>query len=102
MNSTLKNIATVLVLFTVAAGGYYFFIKKDSIELNLDGGATGDLFVDVQKYIERRELLNSVSLDTTLFNDQRFRSLVYFSTEGAPLEVGRSNPFDDLYDTDPE
>ena len=102
MNSNLKNIATVLVLFTVAVGGYYMFVKNDSSELNLDGSANGDLFVDVQKYIERRELLSNVKLDTALFNDQRFRSLVYFSTEGAPLEVGRSNPFDDLYETDSE
>jgi hypothetical protein len=102
MNSNLKNIATVLVLFTIAVGGYYMFIKKDATELNLGGSATGDLFFDVQKYIDRRELLSNVKLDTALFNDQRFRSLVYFSTEGAPLEVGRTNPFDDLYEIDSE
>lgn len=97
MNANLKNIATVLILFTVALGGYYLFIKKDATELDLSGSASADLFVDVQKYIERREVLGNVQLDTTLFNEPRFRSLVSFSSEGAPISVGRPNPFDDLY-----
>ncbi len=97
MNSNLKNIATILILCTVALGGYYLFIKRDATELNLGGTASGELFVDVQKYIERKDTLSQVKLNTAIFNEPRFRSLVSQTTEANPVIVGRPNPFEDLY-----
>jgi hypothetical protein len=97
MDGIQKNIVTILVLATVAFLGYYLFLQKDQTTLSLEGGATSQqLFVDVQKYIERRNILNAVTMDTTIFNDERFRSLKGYPTEVEPKTKGRTNPFDEV------
>ena len=97
MDSTLKNIAVILIIFTLAFVGYYFFIKKDDA-LSLDSGSISqDLFADVQRYIARREVLDRVRLDTAIFSDERFVNLVDYTLEDPEKpEQGRTNPFDEL------
>lgn len=98
MDSTLKNIAVILVIFTLAFVGYYFFIQKDKTSLDLQADSISqDLFADVQKYIERREVLDRVKLDTTIFMDERFNNFVdYTPVEAVKPESGRDNPFDEV------
>lgn len=95
MQSSLKNITVILIISTLAFAGYYLFIKKDEGELDLTMGSTTEaLFVDVQKYIERRQLLDQIDFDIALFNEQRFRSLIRFSASEEEQPIGRPNPFD--------
>jgi hypothetical protein len=95
-NSSLKNVTTLLVIFTAAVLGYYLFVQKDQSELSLEGGGVVEgLFADVQKYTERRQQLDRIRLDTSLFTDERFRSLVGYSTEVPEQPIGRENPFDE-------
>lgn len=98
MDSTLKNVSVILIIFTLAFVGYYFFIQKDDATLGLDSGSISqDLFADVQKYIARREVLDKVKLDTTIFADERFDNLVDYSPEEAVMpKPGRENPFDEF------
>lgn len=95
MNGSLKNVAIVLVVLSLAFLGYYFFVQTDNSALSLDGSAVSeDLFVDVQKYEERRNQLNKIKLDTTIFTDQLFTSLKGYPRNIPDQEIGRDNPFD--------
>lgn len=98
MDSTLKNVAVILIIFTLAFVAYYFFIQKDNAATSLDSGSLNqDLFADVQRYIGRREVLDKVKLDTALFQDGRFNNLVdYTPVEPVSPSQGRANPFDDV------
>ena len=98
MNSTLKNVSVILLIFTLAFAGYYFFIKNKDVSLGLDTGSVGPvLFADVQKYIARSEIIDKVKLDTTLFADERFKNLVDYSPETPVSPIaGRENPFDEI------
>ncbi len=93
-NSLIKNITIVLVILTLAFLGYYLFTMKD--EINLSGTsstANQDLFGDVQKYAERRQVLDQIKLDTTLFSDERFLSLRGYTPTTPTFQEGRLNPF---------
>ena len=98
MDSTLKNIAVILAIFTLAFVGYYFFIQKDTTSLALESNSISqDLFADVQRYIERREVLDRVKFDTTIFMDERFNNFVdYTQIEPVKPQPGRDNPFDEV------
>ncbi len=98
MDSTLKNVSVILVIFTLAFVSYYFFIQKDESATDLGSGSISqDLFADVQRYIERREVLNKVKLDVTIFADERFNNLVDYTPEEPVKPIpGRDNPFDDV------
>ncbi len=97
MNSPLKNITAILVILTIAFLGYYLFLQKDNSDLSLAGGGVAeDLFVDVQKYAERRQLLDRVQLKFDIFADARFRSLKGYPTDIEEVPIGRQNPFDEI------
>jgi hypothetical protein len=95
MNSdSLKNVTTILVLCTIAFLGYYLFVQKDQTELTSGDGAVAELLGQVQKYIERNQQLQRISLNTEMLSDERFRSLTGYPTEIPEQPVGRENPFD--------
>lgn len=95
MNASLKNVAMILVVLSLAFFGYYFFVQTDNSALSLNGSVVSDdLFVDVQKYEERRNQLNKIKLDTTIFTDQLFISLKGYPRNIPDQDVGRDNPFD--------
>lgn len=97
MDSTIKNVAIVLLLLTFAFVGYYLFLQKDQTQLSLDGSdVSQELFAGVQKYIARRNVLDKVRLDTSVFNDERLTSAVSYSTPVVEQAVGRENPFDNV------
>ncbi len=95
-SNSLKNVTTILVLLTAAFLGYYLFVQKDQTDLALEGGGTvAELFAQVQKYIERNQQLQRITLNTEMLSDERFRSLVGYPTEVPEQPVGRDNPFDE-------
>lgn len=97
MDSSIKNIAIVLVILTFAFLGYYLFIQQDQTNLSFNNeDVNQELFVVVQKYIERRSILDKVSLKTEILNDDRLRSAVSYSTDVVEQPVGRENPFDNV------
>ncbi len=95
-SNSLKNVTTILVLLTAAFLGYYLFAQKDQADLALEGGGTvAELFAQVQKYIERNQQLQRITLNTEMLSDERFRSLVGYPTEVPEQPIGRENPFDE-------
>lgn len=93
MSPAFKKITIALVVLTVAYAGYYFFTQVDTMP-TAEGELTPESFAKVQKYIERRDILQQVTLDTSLFNDPRFRSFVGYTGQEATYKPGRINPFD--------
>ncbi len=95
MDASLKNIAMVLVVLSLAFLGYYVFIQKDTSSLALEGNAVSqELFANVQKYGERRNQLDQIKLDTSIFSDELFLSLKGYPREIPDQTIGRKNPFD--------
>lgn len=95
MESSLKNVTTILVILSAAFLGYYLFVEKGKSDLALEeGGTIAGLFGQVQKYAERNRQLDRTDLNTDLLADERFQSLVGYPTEMPEQGVGRANPFD--------
>lgn len=93
-NSVIKNITIVLAILTLAFLGYYLFTMKDEISWSSgEVDSTKNLLADVQKYSERRQVLNQVKLDTSLFSDERFYSLRGYPSTIPTYQEGRNNPF---------
>jgi hypothetical protein len=94
MGASTKNIAGLLLLVTVAFGGYYFYSQNKSGETS-EGTAilSEELLMNTQVFIERKEILSRTKVDTTIFTDPVFRSYKSFSTPVKDEKTGRENPF---------
>ena len=92
MSPTMKNIVVPLLGITLAYAAYVFFIQGDTL---VDNGATltDDVLLRTQVFIERRAMLDRVSVDLALFEDPVFRSYKSFSTPVDDEPFGRNNPF---------
>lgn len=92
MSSNIKNIIVPLLAVTLAYAGYVFFIQGGTVP-NEGAVLTDEVMLRTQVFIERRALLNTVSVDTALFEDPVFRSYRSFSNEIPDEPIGRFNPF---------
>lgn len=91
----MKNTIVILGLVIIAAAGVYLFLNRDATQLMLDNseGVSEAVLASTQVFIERRAILESLTLDTTLLDDSRFLSLRSFSRPVSERPVGRDNPF---------
>lgn len=95
MTSLTKNLVIVLGLATVAFAAYFVFMKQADpvISFESDEAMLEAMLANSQIFIERRQALESVSLDVDLFTDERFTSLESYSRPIVEQPVGRTNPF---------
>lgn len=95
MSNTAKNLMIVLGILTAAFAGYYFFIQESSLVIRSSESdrQLEQMLVRTQEFVGHREILDSIALDTSLFQSNVFRNLQSFSPEPAEFPVGRSNPF---------
>ncbi len=95
MGNSVKNIAIVLGVATLAFGGYYFYSQFETAQF--DAAANEQemqrMLSETQVFIERGRTLGQISLSFDLFEDTRFISLRSFSTEIEDRPIGRDNPF---------
>lgn len=89
----MKNILVVLIAFTVAFGGYYFYSQSSDSTGSGVVELTEEMMLSTQIFIERRATLDRVRLDTALFDDPVFRSYRSFSEPIQSEPYGRTNPF---------
>lgn len=91
----MKNTTTILIVLILAIGGYYMYAQNKNAGLSLEGGAslTEDMVTRTQIFIERRALLDTVKIDTAMFEDPVFRSYKSFSEPVLDEPIGRDNPF---------
>jgi len=95
MSNTAKNLMIVLGILTAAFAGYYFFIQDASLVLRSSESdrQLEQMLVRTQEFVGHRQILDSIALDTSLFQSNEFRNLRSFSPEPSEFPVGRSNPF---------
>lgn len=96
MSDTIKNIAGILLLLSVAFGGYYIYAQ-------MGGEVEGELSLTDQEYqmmlsktsvfISRSQELSQILIDTSVLEDERFRSLKTFSRPVSDVPLGRPDPF---------
>jgi len=95
MSGTAKNLIVILGLASVAFAAYYLYLQQSESTLNT---ATGDeslnsMLTKTQVFINRRQALDKIVIDSSLFEDERFRSLHTFTKPLADIPVGRQDPF---------
>lgn len=95
MSPLIKNIATALVALSLAYVGYYLYTQNQGSGLDLNGGvdSTEQMLTNTRVFIERRALLDEVTLDTDIFMDPVFQSYRSFRNPEVEAPVGRDNPF---------
>jgi len=92
MNSKLQNIFIVIGIIAIGGIGYYLFVQDGDISLKnaeIDNQVAAETAVFLQKLNE----LKGMKLQGDIFNDERFMSLVNWTTTVVPVPVGRANPF---------
>jgi hypothetical protein len=93
MSSAMKNIVTILTLFTVAFAAYYFYVQNDSV-LDLDSGEDQEmLLIKAQQFLDLSAVLASIKLDTSILNNDLFNSYQSFTKPVVEESFGRENPF---------
>lgn len=94
MNSLLKNSIVLIGLVALAAIGYYLFVTEREVTINNSNGSTVDeADLETRFFLQRLGELQQIQLDTSIFADARFRSLVDFSSTVERVPSGRATPF---------
>jgi hypothetical protein len=91
MESAVKNILVVLVVFSVAFLGYYFYTQQSSNAPNDE--VVKNMLANTEVFIGRSQELDRISLDMSIFEDARFRTLRSFTKPVDDKPVGRPDPF---------
>lgn len=71
------------------------FMQQSATTLSFDANedVLRNMQANSQLFIQRRQELSTVKMDTTFFEDDRFLSLQKYTTPIEPRPVGRDNPF---------
>jgi hypothetical protein len=95
MTQTLKNLLVLVAFIVLVALGYYLFTQNDSMVLSLVKGTdvSPELLEQTSVFIEHRNELEGLTLDTALFTNPAFTSLRSYTTEIPEQQVGRTNIF---------
>jgi hypothetical protein len=98
MGNSAKNIAIILGIITIGAGGYWLYTQEVAATPEFNGNEVTmqNMLSRTQVFIERRQQLDQVELDISFFEDDRFQSLRSFTTPIVTQPVGRSNPFESV------
>lgn len=91
MKSVIKNIIFLVSLAALLILGYVVFFKGDTIDI--DEFAESQARIDEQEFLAKLKELQGLELDSPLFNDEEFLSLVDHTVQVVDEEAGRPNPF---------
>jgi len=97
MSPLTKNITTVLVALSLAFVGYYLYNQNKNSGLSYGDGdySNQEMLSNTQIFIERRSLLDGITLNTDILMDPVFQSYrTYRSPEASAPVGGRENPFE--------
>lgn len=92
----MKNIIIIVGLLVVAAAGIYLFTQRDAANLVFSDSAQVPevVLASTEVFIERRMVLESLSVDSTIVKDPRFTSLRSHTEPIRVRPMGRDNPFE--------
>lgn len=91
MESAVKNILVILVVFSVAFLGYYFYTQQASTAPNDE--VIKNMLATTEVFISRSQELDRIALDMSIFEDARFRTLHSFTRPVSDKPTGRTDPF---------
>lgn len=98
----MKNIIVILLALTFAYAAYYFYIQNKNLSLDIDSGSvTEEILANTQLFIQHRATLDTIKMDTTIFENEVFLSYQSFSQPLIDESYGRTNPFAPLSQTSP-
>jgi uncharacterized protein YneF (UPF0154 family) len=96
MEGAVKNILIILIIVTLAFGGYYFYVQKAASDLSsspAEQQMVQNMLARTQVFIDRSQQLDKISLDLSILEDPRFKSLQSFSKPVKEQPAGRPDPF---------
>lgn len=95
MGNTIKNLATVLGIATFAFGAYYLYVQKSSSGFDSEAAEQSmqAMLAKTSVFISHSQELDQISLDLSVLEDERFRSLQSASGPLQEQPIGRQNPF---------
>ena len=100
MIDTIKKYKVTLLVLVFVIGGYYAFVTFGSPKVPEGILTSQSAFVDGteagQEIIQILEEINSIELDTGIFEDEKFNSLKNFVPEVKSEPQGRRNPFEPI------
>ncbi len=91
MKGAIKNIIFLVSLVALIFLGYIIFWKDDSIEL--DEFTESQARIDEQEFLAKLKDLQDLEIDSPIFEDEEFLSLVDHTVQVVDEEAGRPNPF---------
>jgi hypothetical protein len=94
MSSHIQNLLMILGIVVITALGYYLYIQSNSVSLE-DGAKRDQVALESATILKNLNDIKTVSLEGTLFSNNRFTNLVDFTEPIKPQPVGRANPFSD-------
>lgn len=96
MTQTLKNALALALLGGVALLGYLMFVQRDASNLILgdNGPVSNQLLVQANGFIEKRAVIESLQLDTSILVDPRFTNLSTFTAAVPEQQVGKLSLFE--------
>lgn len=95
MGKNTTNLVTALGLITVVFAGYYLYTTnaEPALDFTENDQIQQNMLNNTRVFIQRRQVLDKVTLDIKLFEDQRFNSLRSYTTPILERPIGRPNPF---------
>lgn len=95
MSKSAKNLIVVLGIITTVFAAYYFFTQEAALVLRTTESdrQLEELLVAAQQFTERQRVLDTIEIDTRIFDSPTFQSLRSFSPKPAEYGVGRPDPF---------
>ncbi len=94
MESIVKNAIIVLSIATLLFAAYYFYTQQNlSVNFQANDRMLGELRAQAQVFVERRQVLDDILLDTQVLSESRFTQLRAFTGPVQPVPLGRANPF---------
>lgn len=93
MTSLIKNIALAIGFGLILVLGYYLFFRNTT-DLSTEEITANQASIQGQLFLAQIAELENVNLDTPLFTDARFATLIDFRIAETEEPYGRSNPFD--------
>ncbi len=100
-NSSSKNAIIAIVIILVLFIGGYFYLKgtpNDDAVSSLDivggqGEADANASIKGSQILLLLSQIKSINIDTSIFNNQMYKSLIDYTVEVPQQNVGKVNPF---------
>lgn len=91
MKSLVKNLLFLFSLGLIIWFGYIVFYQEEAPGLTED--SQSEARIKQEGFLAKLKELDRLHIDTTIFGDKDFRSLVDFTVPVIDEEAGRPNPF---------